>query len=272
MRISNVWLLGILCAGIVAVSGANALAIDSAVINERVFNDNPDSTLVTVNAYPTLVSISDTPTADPDPPNFANRHNFHLADAGVEHAFANNEPFTFSADLTISGDGHGEAGLQVAPWWSPNVDGTFNFRTTDGEIAAFGGRLPFYSFTAQQGLTYTKGTTVRAGVIYDPNSLSEADPATIQYNLNIGGTYYTSGRLAFDEGNPGEGFGSWGHLDDARVGGHMQIFISGSGAGNNMTTTWGNMSFVPAAVPEPTTFALLGLAIVGLTGIRRRSK
>ena len=58
----------------------------------------------------------------------------------------------------------------------------FNFRTTDGEIAVFGGRLPFYSFTGSQGITYTKGDTVRVGVIYDPHSLSMADPATIQYN------------------------------------------------------------------------------------------
>ena len=82
-------------------------------------------------------------------------------------------------------------------------------------------------------------------------------------------TNYTSGPLAFDEGNAAEGYGSWGHLDDARVGGYVQVFIDQSGPGNNLTATWGNMSF---AVPEPTTFVLFGLAIVGLTGIRRRSK
>jgi hypothetical protein len=267
--LANSLLLGILCAGVVAVCGANALAIDSAVINTRIFNDDPTSTLVTVNNYPALVSISDTPDTDP---GFANRHNFHLADAGVEHPFANNEPSAFFADLTISGPGHGEAGLQVAPWWSPNVDGTFNFRTTDGEIAVFGGRLPFYSFTGAQGLTYTKGTTVGVGVIYDPNSLSMADPATIEYRLRIGGNNYTSGPLAFDEGNAAEGYGTWGHLADARIGGHMQIFIDGSGPGNNLTTTWSNMSYFAAAVPEPTTFALFGLAVVGLAAFRCRSK
>jgi PEP-CTERM motif len=266
MRLPTILLLGIMCAGIVAVCGANAMAIDSAVINTRIFNDDPTSTLTTTNSYPALVQISDTPDADV---GFANRHNFHLADAGVEHPFANGEPFSFSADLTISGAGQGEAGLQVAPWWSPNVDGTFNFRTTDGEIAVFGGRLPFYSFTGSQGITYTKGDTVHVGVIYDPHSLSMADPATIQYDVKIGATNYTSGPLAFDEGNAAEGYGTWGHLDDARVGGYVQVFISGSGSGNNLTATWENMSY---AVPEPTTFALFGLAIVGLTVLRRRSK
>jgi hypothetical protein len=268
MRNKN-WLLGILCASIVAACGAQAIAIDSVVINPRVFNDDPGSLLISGGSFPTAVTISETPSN----PAGLNRHNFHLADAGVEHPFANNEPFTFYADLTISGTGQGEAGLQLAPWWSPNVDGTFNFRTTDGEIAAFGGRLPFYSFTAQQGLTYTKGTTVRVGMIYDPNSLSMADPATIEYVINSGGTYYTSGRLAFDEGStdPLEAipYGNWGHLNDARLGGHSQTF---NAQGGSLLTVWSNMSYFPAAIPEPTTMSLLGLALVGLTGIRRRNK
>lgn len=253
-----------MCAGIVTVCGANALAIDSAVINTRIFNDDPTSTLTTTNSYPALVQISDTPDNDP---GFANRHNFHLADAGVEHPFANGEAFAFSADLTISGAGQGEGGLQVAPWWSPNVDGTFNFRTTDGEIAVFGGRLPFYSFTASQGITYTKGSTVRVGVIYSPHSLSAANPATIQYDVKIGATNYTSGPLAFDEGNAAEGYGTWGHLDDARVGGYVQVFIDGSGAGNNLTTRWENMTF---GVPEPASAALVLIGLCGMLGIARR--
>jgi hypothetical protein len=263
MNVPAKCLLGVICASI-AMCGAEALAIDGAVVNERVFNDNPASTLTTTNNYPTLVQFSDTPTGG----GFANLHNFHLSDGGSEHSFANNEPFVFSTDLTISGAGQGEAGVQVAPWWSPNVDGRLNFRTTDGEIAAFGGRLPFYSFTASQGLTYTKGDTVHVTVAYDPNSLSMADPATIKYDVKIGATTYTSGLLAFDEGNAAEGFGTWGHLDDARVGGYVQVLTTGSGAGNNLTATWENMAL---GVPEPATFAMLGLAAVGLIGIRRRS-
>ena len=246
------------------LAAANALGAtwDSAVINTRIWNDDPTSTLTTVNTYPTLVRISDTPTGV----GYANLHNFHLADAGVAHSFGNGEAFQFSADLTISGAGAGEAGLLLSPWWSQNGDGRFNFRTTDGEIAAFGGRLPFYSFTASQGITYTKGTTVRVGLLYWPASLSSSAPATIVYNLTVGATSYTSGALAFDEGNPAEGYGSWGHLDDARVGGYVQVFTTQSGAGNNLTAQWANITIVP----EPSVVALLGLGILPLLFRRRR--
>lgn len=266
MRLPAKLLLAIMCVGIVAACGVNAMAIDSAVLNLRVFNDDPGSTLTTTNSYPTKVEISDTPSTDI---GFANLHNFHLADAGVEHVFDNDEPSSFSADLTISGAGEGEAGLQVSPWYGQNVDGRLNFRTTDGEIAAFGGALPFYSFTASQGITYTKGDTVRAGVVYSPHALTAGDPATITYNVTIGATDYTSGPLAFGEGNPAEDppYGLWGHLNDARIGGYVQVFISGSGTGNNVTAAWENMSY---SIPEPTSMVLAGLGVLGLMMRRRK--
>ena len=116
--------------------------------------------------------------------------------------------------------GIGEAGLQVTPWWSQNVDGRFNVRSTDGEIACFGGRLPFYSFTANHGLHYVPGDLIHLEIVYDPNDLTVSDPATIEYKLSYQGTDYTSGILPFDEGNPAENppHGVWGILNDARVG------------------------------------------------------
>ncbi len=237
-------------------------AIDSAVINLRIFNDDPTTTLTSVNNYATEITISDSKVGNNA--GFANLHNWRAsADGGATAAdFANGDSYSLFSDVTISGTGDGEAGLNLSPWWSPDVDGRFNLRTTDGEVAIFGGRLPFYSFTGSQGVTYVKGSMVRIGMIYDANSNSAGDPATIEY-LYDDGTAYTSGPLAFDQGNPAEGFGEWGMLDSAQIGGYMQFFVAGDNT-DGLSTTWGNISYIPA----PGSLALLGLGALG--AVRRR--
>ncbi len=232
--------------------------INGAVINERIFNDDPGSTVTTVNNFGAEITITDARTGAG---GFANLHNWRAsADGGATAAqFANGDSFTLFTDVTISGDGNGESGLSVAPWWSPDVDGRFNMRTSDGEVAVFGGRLPFYSFTATHGVLYTKGDTVTLGVIYNANGNSAGDPATIEY-IYDDGTVYSSGALAFDEGNPAEPYGTWGMLDNAQIGGYTQV----TGANATLSTTWGNITYTPT----PASAALLGLG--GLAAARRR--
>jgi hypothetical protein len=236
--------------------------INSAVINLRVFNDFPNSTTSFGNNYPTSLFIRD---ANFQPNGWTNRHNFRLSENGFTAAVFNNDAkFSFFSDVTLSGTTENiEGGLNFSPWWSQNVDGVFHVRAPDGEIAAFGGRLPFYSFTGSQGLTYTKGTTVGMGISYDPHSLSPSDPATIEYTLIQGANTYTSGPLAYNEGNPAEGYGSWGNLNDGRVGGFMQTPNSWPGPGD----VWGRIDFAGMVfIPEP---ASLLLGLLGLV-LRRR--
>ena len=230
---------------------------NSAVIKTRIFNDCPFSTIVTANTYPANIQITD--TVNPEGcTGFANLHNWRFsADGGATPIqFHNNHAFTVSAELTISGPGHAEAGLQVSPWFSPDIDGRFNVRTTDGEIAVFGGVLPFYSFTSAQFVTYTKGTPIRLEVAYDPRSNTEADPAVIVYGLTYNATTYTSGPLAMTGCNMAEEpiYGCYGILNQAQVGGHLQVLWQASpnqaiGAStlvaSSSTADWTNITYSP---------------------------
>lgn len=224
-----------------AVVAGGALATTDpgdAVVVERVFNDSFASTLTVTNNYPSQININDVAAG---PLGWANLHVWRFSDDGATaFQFANTDGFRFGADLTISGTGKAEAGLQISPWWSPLVDGRFNVRTTDGEVACFGGRLPFYSFGVG---AYTLGETVHMEMIYRPNSeMNAAMPATIEYIF--GGS--SSGQIPFDEGNPAEAdpHGTWGMLSPATAGGHFQFFdMAASGDGTEMNVEWANIIF-----------------------------
>ena len=127
--------------------------------------------------------------------------------------------------------------------------------------------MPFYSFNNHvPPVTYAKGETIRLGVIYDPHSLTELDPGTIEYVVIKDQVTYSSVPVAFDMGNPDEDppHGLWGILNDARVGGYFMPQIVVGDPDNWGRADFGDMVYVP----EPASFALLGLA--GLAVFRRR--
>lgn len=214
---------------------------NSAHLETRIFNDCGTSVLVPTNAYPALVSFSD--TMNPACVGFANLHIWSFSEDGGANPslFINNSHYHFSADVTISGNGEGEGGLRLAPWWFRG-DGRFMINASTGEIACFGGRLPFYSFTAGHGITYVKGTTVKMEITYLANGLSMASPATIQYKYTDNSGSYSSPVINFDEGNPSEDppHGLWGALHDATVGGYFQPRAN---TGAELTGSWQNIVF-----------------------------
>ncbi|PID81130.1 hypothetical protein CSB20_03860 [bacterium DOLZORAL124_64_63] len=227
----------------VAVFTGAALATvvpSDAVVVERIYNDSFASLLTVDKNYPSSIEINDEAAG---PLGWANLHAWRFSENGTDPIeFDNLDGFAFYADLTISGTGDGEAGLQIRPWWS-EASGRFNVRTPDGEVACFGGRLPFYSFTANNGVSYVKGTTVRLGIIYRTNpDMNEDNPATIEYIYDG----ISSGELPFDMGNPDEDppHGLWGILSPAQAGGHMQFNnMSGAGEGANLNIRWENIEF-----------------------------
>jgi hypothetical protein len=235
---------------------------NSAFLKFRVFNDAPFSTVTSTNNYPALVEISD---QNISASGFANLHIWRFSDDGgaSDAVFDNNSCFDFSADMVLAGTGNGEGGLQIAPWWSKDTDGLFNCRTTDGEIAVFGGRLPFFTFSnpatpppfgGGYSLAYVKGTTIRLQMIYTPNDLSSTSPATVEYVVHYGGSSYSSGLRAFDMANPAEDppYGLWGMLNDGRVGGHYKAFLAGAGNPVGLTASWSNIAYTTCDKPVPT--------------------
>lgn len=220
--------------------------IDGVVYDFYVFSDCPISgAFAAVDNFPIQITIDDpNMVCPPEGGGFANLHTWTLsADGGGSAAdFQNADAFKIAAILRISGDADGEAGLRISPWWSLLVDGRLNVRSTDGEIACFGGRLPFFSFTGTFGINYVKGDPIYVEMIYIPHGLNMANPATIEYKVVYKGNLYTSGPLPFDEGNPMEDppHGLWGMLQPAWVGGYVQSFIH---SGTSLRADWQDICF-----------------------------
>ncbi len=251
--------------GLVAVVQASP-SVNSAVLHTRIWNDDADSVLTWGNSYPSQIFIDDAQLdGDGAGGEWANRHSWRFSENGFTDAvFNNGDGFAISSDVVITGPANSEAALEVEPWWGGGTGGGLTVITWNGEIAAFGGRLPFYSFTTSHGLSYTKGDTIGLGMIYTPNSLTELDPATIEYTVDYDGSFYTSGPIPFDEGNPAEGYGSWGMLDNTKVGAYFlpQIVVDDP-------TNWSRVEFNGISyVPEPASLALLVLG--GVAALRRR--
>lgn len=239
---------GLVVAGLLALAAAaSATPVpNSAVLHTRVFDDCPISILSTTNNFPFLVGISDQ-NQPPQPicSGFANLHTWRFSTDGVNAIqFQNGDPFTFECDVVLNGAGEG--GLSLAPWWSPDADGLFNVRTTDGEIAVFGGRLPFFTFTGAFGIVYTNNTPIHMKMQYLPNGLSSVAPAQAIYTIVYGGNTYSSGPLNFDQGNPAEDppHGQWGALNPWYAGGHVKMFAFPSGTPHGIDATWSNIHFL----------------------------
>jgi hypothetical protein len=231
------------CALALASAAAATPNPNSAIVVERIYNDCPISTVTSTNTYPGLIQIHD--TWDGLCVGFANLHSWSFsADGGATSAnLGNNGNYKFSATVTLnSSPGTVEGGLQLAPWWS-NTEGRFQARIPDGEVACFGGRLPFYSFTVNNGVVYTAGTPIRFTIEYHANGLSMASPASIQYTCEYGPNTFSSPVLLFDEGNTAEDppHGLWGSLDPTYAGGVVQV-NNGSG-GSQYDAKWENITF-----------------------------
>ena len=233
--------------GLVAVNGAYAQinsgsavftnititglpSINSDIIHNRVYNDYPGATLATVNNYPSLVSFSESNVVGY--PGYANRDDWRFSSDGgaTDHLFMNNEYWSVSLSLTLTGNPTAprkEAGIRLDG--PVGGDGQFILDTDAHEIVAFGGALPFYNF----GPTFNSGDTVLMGMTYE----------------NVGGV----NGIVYSANGVNSPFlpmsnAELGVINDSTLGGYFQI----------------------QGVPEPSVFALLGLGALALVFRRRR--
>jgi hypothetical protein len=184
---------------------AQISTVNSAAYYPREFNDIPGSTLTVVNNYPSLISFQDQNVSAPS--GFANRHVWRFSsDSGVSpYHFNNNDFFTVTMTLTLTGDPispRKEAGFLLD---SIGGQGQFIVNTDGHEVVAFGGPFPFYAFPA----TFHSGDTVTLGMTY---FLDSNGKRAIIYSANC----LQSPPLEFS--NLEQGI-----IDNSTLGGYLQI-------------------------------------------------
>ena len=225
--------------------------MNGAVVKTRLWNDCPISVLNVINNYPAQIQFDESQLICF---GWANLHNWTFsADGGATPAvLMNGDSFGFAATLTISGGNvnGAEAGLRLGPWWSQDTDGRFNVRIPDGEIACFGGVLPFFSFTGNFGIHYVAGEPIRLEVHYNPYHNTAAFPGAVQYRCYWQGVWYDSGWLAFGNCTPGEEWhGCYGIMDDARAGGYAQHRLTNGLLPADVISNFYDICWTEAPVP-----------------------
>ena len=263
-------------AGMAATSMAHADVFSSInsmdAAGTRWYNDYPGSTLVVTNGGLPSVRIQDSNFVGG---NFTNRHHVALAHNGARYDFGNgSQSFQLDVDVTINGTlpARAEAGIWAgkAPNWPSSAGADVgNFvclPDNGGEIAAFGGGLPFFSNNQppNAGMARSvRGVTTHLTMLYTTSAFG----SSINYGVNgvfTGNQAYTDGL-----GNPLAN----GLFASTVAGGPLLVgvYVQGPNGGpvnsGTIDVTFGNISIV---IPGPGSASLLGMG--GLLAARRRRR
>jgi len=219
--------------GFTMAASAQISTINSVVYTPRQFNDVPAATLTVVSNYPSLISFEEQNVSKPT--GFANRDSWHFSkDSGASpFLFGNNDAFTITMDVTLTGDPispRKEAGFVFN---NPLNDGGEFIVNTDGhEFVAFGGFLPFYTFSGNNtAFKFNSGDTVRMGltVFKDSNGKN-----AIIYFAGNATACAVSPPLEFSNTELGV-------IDGTSIGGYLQIVNSPTITTNSGTAVFQNI-------------------------------
>jgi hypothetical protein len=213
---------------------AQVSAINSVRMLPRAGNDDATSVLTSVNNFPTLISFDDQ-SVDKNGATggFANTHIWYFsANGGTnEYRFQNDDFFQVFMDVTLSANAatpRKEAGFRVTT--TVAGEGLFIITTNQpnggapGEIAAFGGPLPFHKFNE----TYAMGTTIRLGMTYFKD---------VDGKRKI---IYHAGNVS----SPAKEFTNLeqGIIDQTRIGGYLQVNLDRTNPANFGTGEYENIT------------------------------
>lgn len=216
----------------------------------------PVSIPTTENNYPFSIAIQDSfmPCA-----SWMNQSLWHFSEDGGATAarLHSADNFKFSTELVVDGTtaAGGEAYININPWWV-EFDGRINVKAGmgGGEIAAFGGFMPFVTWTNAadpsniwaSSLSYVKGTVITLGIEYigGPTGPSIAFPGRVKYYLNYGGTDYNTGYFPLSVGDTDQ-FDSVHNAPDCYVyaGGGIGVIGDSPNFDTKMKATWSNIQF-----------------------------
>ena len=241
------------------VARVSANMIDGYAANQRVFNDNPGSTVTitpsTISSNPATITINDQFTGA-----FAgaNRHDVLASGDGGATPYTHgiDESFRLTTTVTLTGASNSprkEAGIRMN---SSIGDMLFIVNSDAGEIVAFGG--PFYLFGNNAGGNgYIPGTSILMGIEYLGAGDGVGGTAnTLEFFVDYGGGIRTSGPLP------------WTNLEGGLVDFQVGVYAQGgaNAVGDFVNAVFGDTTYT--AIPEPGTFALIGMGLIGVLAMR----
>ena len=245
-----------------AAANTHADLVNGYATNPRVFNDNPGSTLTytppAINVNPATFTIHDAYTGAF---SGANRNDVLASSDGGATAvtFGIDSSFTFTTRLTLT-DGFNTPRKEAGIRFNSPITGDMLFLVNSdaGEIVTFGG--PFHLFGNNAGANgYTPGTSILLGVTERGGGDGIGGVAdTIEFFIDNGSGLVTTGPLP------------WTDLEGGPLNFTVGVYAQG---GANASGDFVNALFTDTTfttIPEPGTFALFGMGLLGLLAMRRK--